>query len=116
MMPGALDEDVRGAILRGLRRIQPPLDLVSVRETPLCGKADDEVLDWAAVEGRILFTHDARTMTAAAYGRIEGGLPMPGLFVVHQSLPTGIAIEQIALILETSQPGEWEVHVRYLPI
>lgn len=116
MIPGALDEDVKGAILRGVRHERSSLDLVSVRDTLLRSAPDIEVLAWAATEGRVLFTHDARTMTDAAYRRITAGQPTPGVFVIHQSLPTGIAVDQIVLILEASEPGEWEGQVRYLPL
>lgn len=41
---------------------------------------------------------------------------MPGVFEVNRTVPIGVAIEDILLIVECSLPGEWENQVRYLPL
>lgn len=74
------------------------------------------MLAWAAHEGRILLTHDVSTMTRYAYERVEKGLSMPGVFEVSRDVPIGRAIEDILLLAECSQEGEWEGQVRYLPL
>lgn len=112
----AADEDLNHDIVRGLRRRQPMIDIVCVRDAGIGGADDSKVLDWAAQTGRVLFTHDVSTMTRHAYARIARGQPMPGVFEVSQRLPVGQAIEEILLIASCSQPGEWEGQVRYLPL
>jgi len=51
-------------------------------------------------------------MITFAYGRIQTGLSMPGLFEVSRRVPVGLAIEEIILIAECSLEGEWEGQVR----
>lgn len=41
---------------------------------------------------------------------------MPGVIVVRESLPVGRVIEDLRVILECSEPVEWEGQVRYLPL
>ena len=77
---------------------------------------DTVILDWAAREGRILLTHDFKTMIGLAYGRVRQGLPMPGVFAVRQTLPAGPAIEDLLILIECSLDGEWEGQVRHLPL
>ena len=41
---------------------------------------------------------------------------MPGLFVLGQDVPLRRAIEDILLLVECSDQGEWEGQVFHLPI
>lgn len=111
-----VDEDFDNDILRGLLRRLPELDVVRVQDISLSGAKDVEVLGWAALEGRVLLTHNVSTMTTHAYTRVNSGLPMPGVFAVSQSIPIRQAIEELMLLVECSLEGEWEGQVRYLPL
>ena len=115
MLPLLADENFNYEIVRGLRRRLPGLNLLTVREAELLGIADPELLEWAAQQGRILLTHDVKTMTKFAYDRINAGAPMPGVFVLAATLPISIAIEEIVLHYECSEPHEWLDTVHYLP-
>lgn len=112
----AADEDLDNNIVRGAVRRNPQVDIVRAQDAGLSGADDPEVLEWAAREGRVLFTHDASTMTRHAYDRVRAGLTMPGLFEIPQSLPVGHAIEELLLVTELSLEGEWANQVRYLPM
>ncbi len=116
MLLFAADENFNFDIVRGLRRRLPELDILSVQAAGMSGADDPSVLAWAALEGRILLTHDVATMTKFAHDRIAAGEKMPGVFEVPRSLPAGLAIEELLLIAECSLPGEWEGQVRYLPL
>lgn len=111
----AADENFNGRIVRGLFRLLPDLDLVRVQDTSLAEASDDQVLDWAAREGRLVLTHDIGTMTGAAWARVHNQLPMPGLIEVSTKLPVGAAIEDVHLIVAASRPGEHEGRVLFLP-
>jgi hypothetical protein len=104
----AADENFNNNIIRGLLRRRPDLDIARVQDAELSGADDPAVLEWVAREGRVLFTHDASTMTQYVDERIEAGLPMPGVFVCGQEVPTGRAIEDMLIIAECSYDGEWE--------
>jgi predicted nuclease of predicted toxin-antitoxin system len=81
------------------------------------GEADDpNVLAWAAEQGRIVLTHDARTLIGYAYERVAAGLPMPGIIEVRQDQAIGAVIEDLLLLIEASEEGEWEGQVLYLPL
>ena len=112
----AVDENFNADIVRGVLRRRPATDMVRVQDAGLGGATDDVVLKWAARHGRVLLTHDARTMTRHAYDRVRRKQPMPGVFEVGRSVPMARAIEDILLIAQCSFPGEWEGQVRYLPL
>jgi hypothetical protein len=115
MLRLATDEDFNNRIMRGLLRRKPDLDIVRVQDAGLAGKGDAEVLEWAAREARVLFTHDVTTMKRYVDERVAAGLPMPGVFEVSQQVPISQAIEDILLIAECSLEGEWEGQIRFLP-
>jgi hypothetical protein len=110
------DEDFDNKIVRALRRRKRDIDLVRVQEAMLSGAADADLLEWAALHGRVVLTHDVSTMTKHAYQRVAAGLPMPGVFEVPRSLPRRQAVEDVLLIAACSLENEWEGQVRYLPL
>jgi predicted nuclease of predicted toxin-antitoxin system len=112
----AADENLNGAIVRGLRRRRPDLDIVRVQDTPLSGAVDPEILEWAAAEGRALLTHDASTMSGYAEERVRAGKPMPGVVEIGRKISIGQAIEDVLLLAECSREGEWEGRILYLPL
>jgi len=116
MLRFATDENFKSAILRGILRRKPNLDIVRVQDVGLSEEDDDVILEWAAKEDRVLLTHDVSTITDFAYQRVRAGKSMPGVFEVGRSVSIRTAIEDILLIAETSLEGEWEGQVRYLPL
>lgn len=116
MLRLAADENFHGAVVRGLLRRTPSVDIVRVQDVGLSGAEDPAILDWAAREGRVLLTHDISTVPPFAYRRVEAGQPMSGVIVARESLPVGRVIDDLLFILEGSEPGEWEGQVRYLPL
>ena len=110
------DENFNNDIIRGVWRRNPGVDIVRAQDVNLAGSADSVLLEWAASEARVLLTHDVTTLTACAYDRVVHSQPMPGVFEVSRSVPVAAAIEDILLLTECSQPGEWEGQVRYLPL
>jgi hypothetical protein len=116
MLALAADENFNNDIVRGLFRRKPDLNLVRVQDIGLSGADDPTVLEWTAREGRVLFTHDASTMTHHAYDRVRTGKRMPGIFEVNREVPIAQAIEDILLLEECSIEDEWEGQVRYLPL
>jgi predicted nuclease of predicted toxin-antitoxin system len=110
------DEDFNSRIIRGIVRLLPKIDLVSVQDIGMLSASDLDILEAASNEGRVLLTHDASTMPREAFDRIRFGQPMPGLVVCAQQLPIGTAITDIALLAECSEEGEWANKVIYLPL
>jgi len=110
------DENFRGAIVRGLLRRRPDLDLVRVPDVGLMEADDPTILAWAATEGRLVLTHDAATFIGFAYQRVHAGLPMPGIVEVRQDLPIGQVIDDLLLLIDVSHEEEWESRVLHLPL
>ena len=110
------DENLIGAIWEGVGSRIPDLDFVRVQDAGLMGASDAAVLAWAAEQGRVLITHDRKTVPYAAEARVEAGTPMPGVFVAPLWLSEGDAIEDVLLLAEYSMPGEGEGLVLHLPL
>lgn len=111
----AADENFNNDILRGLKRQHPDLDVVRIQDTEIYQADDPVVLEWTAQTGRILLTHDVKTMPKYAFERIAAGLPVPGIFVLSDDMALGRAIEELLMIIEASEEGEWENLVTHLP-
>lgn len=107
MISFAADENLDGAIVRGVLRRNSAVDILRIQDAGLSGVEDPQVLEWAAREGRVLLTHDVATITAYAYERVREGKKMPGVIEVGAKVATGQAIEDILLIAESSLEGEW---------
>lgn len=56
------DADFNEDIVMGVRRREPDIDFQTASEAGLTGVDDPDVLVLCAQEGRILVTHDRRTM------------------------------------------------------
>ena len=110
------DENFHNDILRGLLRIEPELDVVRVQDTALYGAADSVVLEWAALENRVLLTHDVQTMTDFAYARVRAGQPMPGVIEVIEGTPVGRAIDELLVVLGASDPVELANRIVFVPL
>jgi hypothetical protein len=116
VLPLLTDENFNGDIVRGLRRRRSGIDLLRVQDVGLSGAQDPPILEWAAHAGRIVLTHDVKTVPRYAYERVRAGMPMPGVWAVPRSVPLGRAIDDLLLLIECSREGEWEGQVLFLPL
>jgi hypothetical protein len=116
MLPLATDADFSGAIVRGLRRRQPDIDLVRVVDALPPGTPDPDVLAWAAQEGRILLTQDRRTMVGYAWDRVRAGLPLPGVILRPRRVTIRQAIEDLLVVSECGEPEDFRDQVVILPL
>jgi hypothetical protein len=97
-----------------MRRI-PRLDAVTAFEIGMNEATDPQLLTWAAQEGRIIITHDRRTMPTHAADLMSSGKHIAGLFVVLRSLPLHQVIDDLELMITCSENDEWVNIIRYLP-
>lgn len=117
MLRLASDADVHGDVIRGLQRRQPKIDLIRVQDALPEGAADQDVLAWAAREGRVLITNDRNTMVGFAAERITAGESLPGLIVTSIEQSIGSTIEDILLLVECLTDEEMRDRVVvYLPL
>lgn len=116
MLRLAVDQDFNEKVLRGVGRRIPDLDAVRVLDVGLSTAKDPEILAWAADEGRIVLSHDRKTMMRHAYERMASGLPVPGVIIVRQTLAIREAIEEVCLVVEAAGPEDLEGRVLVLPL
>lgn len=109
------DEDLRGTVIRAVRRMKPSVEFTTVVEQGLSSAADKEVLDFAWRERWLVVSHDVNTMKAFAEQRISDGIGIHGLFLVPQSRPTRPVAECLVLIWSASEFEEWRSRNVYLP-
>lgn len=81
------DADLNQTILLATVRRSPGLDFQSASDAGLAGLSDPEVLKLASEQGRILVTHDKKTMPHHFADFIQG-FRSAGVLIVPQYLPT----------------------------
>ena len=111
-----LDEQIEPAIYRGLKRLYPELDVLTVNQANLCTQPDNVVLTWAAESERVLLSKDRATMHSEASQRIEQEQPMPGLLLIRRGATHGEVIRAVQLFIECVEPQELENTIFYIPI
>ena len=94
----------------------PAIDILDIKGVGIRGAPDDEVLEWAAREDRVLLSHDRRTMRPEAEKRIRLGLSMPGLIIVPQRDQMGQCIEDIIDIHTYEDAEHWGNRIGFLPL
>jgi hypothetical protein len=110
-----IDQDLDHDILRGLMRRIPRLDAVTAFEVGMGEATDPQLLNWAAMEGRVVVTYDRKTMPTHAADLMGAGENIAGLFVVPRSLPLHRVLEDLELMITCSETDEWVNVIRYLP-
>lgn len=110
------DEDLDLAIVEGLRLLEPAIDILDIKDAGLRGTKDPAVLELAAEHGRIVISHDRRTMTRHFKERRAAGKSNPGLFIVPQRNAIGEIIESLLLVWAASQTSDWRDAITYLPL
>ena len=110
------DENFNNDLLRALRRRLPDLDVVRAQDTTIAAADDPNLLAWAADQGRILLTHDARTLPGFANERLRAALPLPGVVVVATSAALGDALEELHIMIEAGDDDDWPDQVRFVPL
>jgi hypothetical protein len=109
------DADLNETIVLATLRQEPAIDFQTATVGGLRGLPDREVLALAASLGRVLVTHDLKTMPRH-FAEFIAGVPSSGVILVPQHLPVGVVSEQILLIWSATDSSEWRNRLLYLPI
>ena len=113
------DEGFNNHIVAGLRRAQPLCDIRTASEEQILGMPDPDVLRHAQSQNRILLTHDKKTMPAHFVQHLAAlleGEHSPGVMLLPQATPIGIAIASLLDIWELSFHADWQNQFTYLPL
>ena len=109
------DNDLRFAIVKAVRGREPAVDFASAHEAGLDGLSDPELLDRAATEGRVLISHDRRTMLDHFRAHLAAAKSSPGILIVSQGAHIGLVVEAILYVWALSDPSELRDQAHYLP-
>lgn len=109
------DADLNQAILQGTIRRELSIDFQTAHGAGLSGLSDPEVLAIASDDGRVLVTHDQKTMPTH-FGEFIITHTSPGVLVVPQHFPISSAIEELILIWSVTEAEEWVNRICYLPL
>jgi Domain of unknown function (DUF5615) len=80
------DADLHQLMLHAVIRREPALDFQTAAAAGLAGLRDAEVLALAAREGRVLVTHDQKTMPSS-FAAFIATVTSPGVLIIPQRLP-----------------------------
>lgn len=109
------DADLRHSILLGTIRREPMIDFQGAAEAGILGLPDPRVLQLAASQGRVLVSHDARTMPHHFADWLQHS-ESPGVLIVPQFLSTAAAIEELVLIWSATEATDWINRICRLPL
>ena len=109
------DADFNHKIIVGLRRREPSVDFLSAHDGGMVGLPDPDVIGVAADAGRVLVSHDRKTMPGhfAKFRETRSG---SGIIIVSQSLDIGVAIEDLLLIWAATDAEDWVNRLGFVPI
>lgn len=109
------DADLNQTILQGVIRRELSIDFRTANDAGLSGLSDPEVLEIASSDGRVLVTHDQKTMPVH-FGEFIAKHSSPGVLVVPQHISVSSAIEELILIWSITELDEWINRICYLPL
>ena len=112
-----LDENTSPRLKVALLRLAPAIDVrrIGELETPPLGTLDPEVLRFLEVSQRMLITFNRASMPAHVEAYWEAGGHIWGLLWVRRGTPIGRLAEELHLIWEASEAGEWVDRLDWIP-
>ncbi len=108
------DADFNEKIIAAALRLEPSLDFRTADAAGLRGLPDPEVLACAAADGRLLVSHDLRTMPRH-FGEFVSTSTSPEVVIVPQHMPIAVVVEELLLIWSASEEPEWLNRLYVLP-
>lgn len=109
------DADFNEDIVSGVLRRVPEIDFQTANEAGFESLGDYEILAIAANDGRILVSHDRKTMPIHFGTFIETNTSR-GVFIVQQDAAIVRVIEDLILIWSASEAEEYINSIRTLPL
>jgi hypothetical protein len=109
------DADFNENIIRAVQRHEPGIDFQSALAAGLPGRSDPEVLAVAAATGRVLVSHDRKSMPVYFAEHITQE-QSAGLLIVPQHLAIARVVEDLLLIWTATEAEEWVNRIYALPL
>lgn len=109
------DADLNQVIVTGVLRQEPTIDFQTAFAAGLKGIKDPEVLAIAAQQGRILVSHDRKTMPSE-FAEFIINNQSAGVLIVSRKLAIEVVIEELLMIWSASSAEEWVDRIAKLPL
>jgi hypothetical protein len=109
------DSDLNQIIVLALLRREPLIDFQTAVAAGLAHLGDIDVLAIAARKGRVLVSHDQKTMPHH-FAKFLATQTSPGVLVVPQHLPIAVAVEELLLVWGATESHEGTNRICYLPL
>ena len=109
------DADLNLVIVQATLRREQRIDFRTARAAGLSGLHDRDVLALAAQAGRLLITHDRKTMPRH-FAECIMQKTSSGVIVIPQKLSIRVAVDDLLLIWEASEAEEWINRIQSLPL
>ena len=109
------DADLNEILVKALLRREPGIDIQTARAAGLAGLSDREVLAMAARSGRLLLTHDRKTMPRH-FAEFLASQSSAGVLIVPQKLPAPQVVDDLTLVWMASEAEEWIDRIFSLPL
>ncbi len=100
------DADLNEDIVAGILRREPRVDFQTAGQAGLRGLNDAQALAMAARDGRVLVSHDRKTMPRH-FAEFLRSNTSPGLFIVSQKADLLSAVEALLCVWAASEAEEW---------
>ncbi len=101
------DENFNRRIREGLEQRFLGIDILTADQANLRGRLDPEVLSAASTQGRVLLSHDIKTMPVHFRDRLLATGGCSGVLLVPQRTPIGRAIEDVGAIWDEDDAEDW---------
>lgn len=109
------DADLNQLIVKATLRRESSIDFQTAQAANLSGLSDKEVLALAAKQGRVLLTHDRKTMPRHFADFITSETSS-GVIILPQKLSVTTSVEQLILIWTASEAEEWINRIHSFPL
>lgn len=109
------DADFNEIIVRAALRREPGIDFQTAPAANLPGRSDPEVLAIAAAAGRVLVSHDRKSMPPH-FAEFVAREVSAGLLIVSQRLSIARVVEDLVLIWTATEAEEWMNRIYSLPL
>jgi len=113
-----IDESLPLALVAGLRRREPAIDVwrVGQQGMPAFGADDADILVFCEKAQRMLVSLDRATLPGHAGEHVDAGHHTNGVLLVTRRCTLRMMLEDLLLVWSTTDADEWLDVVAYLPL
>ena len=83
---------------------------------PPLGSPDPLILDWCEAHHFLLVTENRASMPGHLAAHIARGRHVPGILIIHRTIPIRVLADELALIAAAALPGDFDDQIHHLPL